>query len=178
MNTFYTKQRLYFNNCKTTQLSGLLIINVFQLRFLRKINVNKLITISLRLSGWKCNPVPLTTVLLRSHCRLSPVTLLRYAALCTVGQLARKISLSWIINEAVSLVPWGNLHAWLANKLRFTQKNIYLRFGLPFKMATSMIHFNLLTAITSRVATLISVSSKVHVTIEYHVKQTRTISEE
>jgi len=28
---------------------------------------------------------------------------------------------------------------------------------------------NLLTAITSRVATLISASSKVHVTIEYHV---------
>ena len=26
------------------------------------------------------------------HRRLSPVTLLRYAALCTVGQLARKIS--------------------------------------------------------------------------------------
>jgi len=30
-------------------------------------------------------------------------------------------------------------------------------------------HLNLLTAITSRVATLISASSKVHVTIEYHV---------
>ena len=29
--------------------------------------------------------------------------------------------------------------------------------------------FNLLTAITSRVATFISASSKVHVTIEYHV---------
>jgi len=37
---------------------------------------------------------------------------------------------------------------------------------------------NLLTAITSCVATLISASSKVHMTIEYHVKQTRTISEE
>jgi len=30
-------------------------------------------------------------------------------------------------------------------------------------------NINLLTAITSRVATLISASSKVHVTIEYHV---------
>jgi len=32
-----------------------------------------------------------------------------------------------------------------------------------------MLHINLLTAITSRVATLISASSKDHVTIEYHV---------
>jgi len=38
-----------------------------------------------------------------------------------------------------------------------------------FYITCYMYTTNLLTAITSRVATLISASSKVHVTIEYHV---------
>jgi len=49
---------------------------------------------------------------------------------------------------------------------------------LSFHWSHHLCQINFLTAITSRVATLISASSKVHVTIEYHVKQTRTISEE
>jgi len=41
----------------------------------------------------QCVSITLTSAMLHyMHRRLSPVTLLRYAALCTVGQLTRKVS--------------------------------------------------------------------------------------
>ena len=66
-----------------------------------------------------------------------------------------------------------DLHLCLWSVLLYTG-DIYAEY-IPSGLLSKI---NLLTAITSRVATLISASSKIHVTIEYHVKQTRTISEE
>ena len=59
-----------------------------------------------------------------------------------------------------------------------TIKMVVMCFSAASIAMTLVFLSNLLTAITSRVATLISAPSKVHVTIEYHVKQTRTIKEE
>ena len=53
------------------------------------------------------------------HRRLSLVTLPRYAALCTLGPLVRKISYSWIFNKVVSLVLQGNHCGKLDNEMAF-----------------------------------------------------------
>jgi len=53
------------------------------------------------------------------HRRLSHDTLHRYAALCIVGHLVRKISLSWISIEAVAFVSHGNHCEKLANEITF-----------------------------------------------------------
>jgi len=63
-------------------------------------------------------------------------------------------------------MPWlNNLEMWKA--VTSLYQLLYCSWAKGNNHVRSL--SNLLTAITSRVATLISASSKVHVTIEYHV---------